>query len=361
MMKILDRYLIKQFLQSILFGLLAFTLLFVIVDMLENLDDFIDQNVSMSIVSEYYSVFAPEIIKLMLPVSVLFAGLFTAGKMSNLNEITAIKASGVSLYRFMLPIVIVTCLLSWGAIYFSGYVVPMANKHKIAIERNYLRKGFSQTGSNLFFQDSKNRIINISYYDESNMQAVRTGIQEFDQNDLTKMVSRIEVQNMKFDTTKNVWVGYNGIIRHFTLIDDIIEAFQQKDFPQINFKPQDLTSKQKKPDEMDLEELKNLIDDQIRSGTDPKRVMIEYYSRYSFALASLVVVLFGLPLSMDKRRGGLALQVGINILITFIYLVFLKVTQAYGKNGALEPVLTAWIVNLIFLAGAIVNLIRVKQ
>lgn len=360
-MKILDRYLIKQFIQSVIFGLLAFTLLFVIVDMLENLDDFIDQNVNTAVVFEYYSVFAPEIIKLMLPVSVLFAGLFTAGKMSNLNELTAIKASGVSLYRFMLPIIIVTVILSWGAVYFSGYVVPLANKHKIAIERNYLRKGFSQSGSNIFFQDSKTRIINISYYDENNLQAVRTGIQEFDKNDLTRMISRIDLQNLKFDTTKNVWIGFNGTQRFFTNYDDALESFQQKEFSYLNFKPQDLNSKQRKPDEMDLNELKNLIDDQVRSGTDPKRVMIEYYSRYSFALASLVVVLFGLPLSTNKRKGGLAIQVGINILITFIYLVLLKVTQAYGKNGALDPVLTAWIVNILFLAGAIINLIKVKQ
>ena len=103
-MKILDKYLIKQFLLTIIFGLLAFTLIFVVIDMMENLDDFIDQNVSMDIILNYYLVFSPEIIKLITPVAVLFAALFTAGKAANLSEITAIKASGVSLFRFMIPI-----------------------------------------------------------------------------------------------------------------------------------------------------------------------------------------------------------------------------------------------------------------
>src|SRR3970040_488050 len=97
-MKILDKYLVKQFLLTIIFGLLAFTLIFVVIDMMENLDDFIDQNVSMDIILNYYLVFSPEIIKLITPVAVLFAALFTAGKTANLSEITAIKASGVSLF-----------------------------------------------------------------------------------------------------------------------------------------------------------------------------------------------------------------------------------------------------------------------
>jgi lipopolysaccharide export system permease protein len=96
-MKIIDRYLVKQFLQTLFFAILAFTLLFVLIDMMENFDDFIDQNVPNNIIVQYYLVFVPEMIRLMTPVAVLLASLFTAGKMANLNEMTAIKASGISL------------------------------------------------------------------------------------------------------------------------------------------------------------------------------------------------------------------------------------------------------------------------
>ena len=105
-MKILDRYLVKQFLQTIFFGLIAFTLIFVVIDMMENLDDFIDQNVGAPIILHYYLVFSPDIIKLITPIAVLFGALFTAGKAAQLSELTAIKASGVSMYRFMLPFLI---------------------------------------------------------------------------------------------------------------------------------------------------------------------------------------------------------------------------------------------------------------
>ena len=78
-------------------------------------------------------------------------------------------------------------------------------------------------------------------------------------------------------------------------------------------------------------------------------------------MASIIVVIFGLPISANRRKGGLAVQIGINILVTFIYLVFMKVSQAFGKNGALDPLITAWFANLVFLSAALINLPRVRQ
>jgi lipopolysaccharide export system permease protein len=78
-------------------------------------------------------------------------------------------------------------------------------------------------------------------------------------------------------------------------------------------------------------------------------------------MASLVVVLFGLPISTNKRRGGLAVQIGINILVTFIYLVFMQISLAFGKNGSLSPFLTAWSANIVFLGAAIFTIPRAGQ
>jgi lipopolysaccharide export system permease protein len=360
-MKIIDRYLVKQFLLTIFFGLLAFTLIFVVIDMVENLDDFIDQKASIDIVFHYYLVFSPEIIKLMTPVAVLFAALFTAGKMANLSELTAIKASGVSLYRFMTPFIVTTLFISFFSIYFAGYVVPKANQTKVNIERKYLNKGFIFAGSNIFFQDSRTRIVNISFFEAASNQANRTSIQEYDADDLTKMVSRIDAASMKYDSSTSSWIAKNGVERFFNDTGQTAEYFDTIRLKNLNFSPADLLSKQQKPEEMNLSELKNLIKSQESTGNDPTRTLIEYYSRFSFPMASLICVVFGLPISANKRRGGVAVQVGINILVTFIYLVFMKVSQAFGKNGALDPLVTAWFANLIFLTAALINLPRVRQ
>ncbi|MBT8379265.1 MAG: LptF/LptG family permease [Ignavibacteria bacterium] len=359
-MKILDRYLIRLFLQTVFFAVLAFTLVFVVIDAMENLDDFIDQGVPQMKILHYYLVFIPEIIKLMTPVSVLFGALFTAGKLSSLSELTAIRASGVSLFRFMAPFIITALIISIVSVYFGGYVVPMANKTKVYIEQFYLKKGMIYTGSNIYFQDTKSKIVSISFFDSNTNRANKISIQSFDDKDRTKMIDRIDAQKLEYDSLSNVWVAYNGVRRTFLNDRENAEYFSDIKLEDLNFRPKDLSKKQQKPQEMNLDELSELIDTQKRAGNDPTIAQIEYHSRYAFAVTSLIIVLFGLPISVNKKKSGLAVQVGINLLITFVYLVFMKVSQAFGKNGALDPVLTAWFANFIFLAGTAITLPKMK-
>jgi lipopolysaccharide export system permease protein len=358
--KILDRYLIKQYLQTTVFGLFAFIIIFIVIDVMENLDDFIDQSVPFIRVLHYYIVFSPEIIRLMTPVAVLFAALFTVGKAANLSEMTAIKASGVSLARFMLPFLITSFFLSLFSIYFGGYVVPLANKNKVKIEQTYLKKSIYYAQSNIFFQDSKTRIVSIAFFDSDNKIANQVSIQEFSSDDLTLMKSRIDAAFLNYDTKKNHWVAENGVYREFDDKYERTEYFNNKIINNLNFLPDDLSNKQQKISEMNLSELSELIYTQKRAGNDPSSTLIDYHSIFAFAATNLIVVLFALPISTNKRKGGLASQIGINILVTFLYLVFTEISQAYGKNGALSPILTAWFSNIIFLIAAIFNLIRAK-
>ena len=359
-MKIIDKYLILQFLQTVFFSLLAFILIFLVVDAMENLDDFIDQNVPWINILHYYIVFTPEIIKLITPVAVLFGALFTAGKVSTLSELTAMRASGVSLYRFMAPFVVTALVISFISLYFGGYVVPMANKTKIYIEQTYLKKGLSFTGNNIYFQDSKTRIVSIQYFDSNFNWANRVSIQEFNADNLTEMITRIDAQKLEYDSLSEQWFARNGVKRSFTDNSQSAEYFDSLKLADLNFTPIDLTKKQEKPAEMDLGELSDLIDSQKRAGTNPIVAQIEYHSRFAFAMTSVIIVLFGLPISANKRKSGLAVQVGINILIAFVYLVFMKISQAFGKNGALDPLLTAWFANLLFVAGTFITLPKMK-
>lgn len=329
--------------------------------MMEKLDDFIDQNVDNKVIIEYYIVFIPEIIRLMLPVSVLLAGLFTVGKLSTQNELTAIKSSGVSFYRFTAPFMITTLVISFAAIYFGGYIVPEANKQRIFLEQTYLKKGIVYAGSNIYFQDGKNKIVTISYFNTKDKRANRVSIQEFDLINTTQMISRIDAQSMVYDTTSLNWIAYNGAKRFIYEKNDSLFEFSELQIEGLNFLPDDVIQKQRKPDEMNLQELKNYATSQLNAGNNPINIEIEYYSRIAFAFASFVVILFGLTLSANKRKGGTAIQFGINILLTFIYLVFMKISQAFGKNGLLHPFLTAWMANIVFFMAGVINLIRIKK
>lgn len=360
-MRIIDRYFIKQFLQTLLFALAAFVLIFVVIDLMENLDDFIDHNVSNLLIMEYYLYFIPEIVRLMLPVATLLSCLFTVGKMANQNELTAVKSAGVSLYRIMAPYIVTGLIISVFSIYFGGYIVPKANKGKVFIEQNYMKKDVVYAGTNILFQDTRTRIVSIFYYEPQTLSANQVSIQEFSRDDLTKMVSRIDASRMQYDSLKKVWNIYDGTKRTFSGDFENVERFSVMPRKDLNFQPKDLMTSQQKPEEMTLTDLRKFYQNQQRTGNDPTRTLIEYHSRFSFAFASVIVLFLGLPLASIKKRSGLALQFGISLLFTFIYLGLMQISQAFGKNGVLNPILTAWSANILFLIAAFVNMSRTQK
>lgn len=188
-MTILDRYIVRQFVSTFIFGLIAFLLIFLIIDMMEKLDDFIDANVPVGTIFQYYLWFMPEILKLMTPVAMLLGSLFVTGRLSSQNELAAIKSGGVSLYRVLIPFLVVSFLVSSVSVYFNGWIVPFANQKKFAIERAYLhRSGTGFSRYNIFFQEGRTRLVSINHYDSQAQTASTVSIQEFSDADLTVLV-----------------------------------------------------------------------------------------------------------------------------------------------------------------------------
>jgi lipopolysaccharide export system permease protein len=357
-MTILDRYILKQFLLNIIFGVITFICIFIVVDMMENIDKFLDAGASTLIIIQFYFYFIPEIIKLMLPVAMLLASLFTTGKLSTYNELTAIRSSGVSSYRIMTPFFIVALIISIAAIYFNGWIVPYANQSKYRIDRVYMHRNLGYINrDNLFFQDKSNTLMNIGYFDDISLSALKVSIQMYDQNRLSKMVARYDAPKMQFDSTTTLWTLYNVKIREFQNDKEILKNADSLVI-NLNFKPHQILREQQKPDEMNYTEMGEFISTKKQSGYNMAKWTIEYYSKISFPFASFIVVLFGVPFSLNKRRAGMSIQFGISLLICFIYLVFMKITNVFGYNGDLNPLLTAWLANIVFFIVAILNLYR---
>ncbi|HLP17155.1 MAG TPA: LPS export ABC transporter permease LptG [Bacteroidota bacterium] len=361
-MKILDRYILKKFLLGALFGLIAFVSLFVVIDLMENLGDFLDHNVDTPIIIRYYLAFMPEIVKLMMPVAVLLSCLFTTGKLASQNELTAMKSGGLSMYRYMTPLLIVALFISLASVYFNGWIVPSANQYKSSISQKYLQRG-SETAMriNIYLQDGPKRIVYINRYDGTLNLGSRVSIEEFSDTSLISLERRYDAQQIVWDSTANRWELRSGVERTFTGTTQIVNNFSELPFNALRFLPSDLVKKTDRPDEMDYFELRHFIEQQQRSGNDVSRWMVDFYSKVSFPFASVIVVLFGVPFSFGKRRSGLALQFGISLAVCFIYLAFMKISQVFGYNGDLNPLLTAWLANLLFASAGVINIIRAEK
>ena len=361
-MKLFDRYIIRQFLLTALFGIIAFTIIFIVIDLMEKLDDFLDRKADAMIIVQYYIAFTPEMVKLMTPVAILLSSLFTTGKLSNNNELTAMKSSGVSMYRFMAPMLIVALIISVASVYFNGWIVPYANQRKINIEHVYLQRNSESTArSNIYIQDGLRRIVSINFFDRATNLGGRTSIQDFSDSNLISLSQRIDARQIRWDTASGKWTLFGVTKRSFNQREEKMSTADRLVIDTLHFAPVDIIKKEENPDEMNYFELQKFIEHQQRTGTDVARLQVDFYSKVSFPFASFIVVLFGVPFSFGKRRGGLAVQFGISVAICFIYLIFMKTSQVFGYNGDLQPLLTAWLANLIFLAGGIVNIIRIQK
>jgi lipopolysaccharide export system permease protein len=361
-MKHLDRYIVRQFLITTLFALSAVVVIFIVIDAMEKLDDFIDKEADWDIIVSYYVFFIPEIIKLTMPVAMLLSSLFVTARLSTQNELIAMKSGGISLYRIMLPFVGVAFLISAISVYFNGWVVPQANKKKFTLMRVHLQKDvITASGANLYVQDSPTRILSIGYFDDTRNLASRVSIQDFSPDDATIMVERVDAITMTWDENVERWILHEGVRRWFSGDGERIERFRTQPAGTLHFDPEDLRKKQEKPDEMDYYTIQEFIEDQRRAGQDTSRWEVDFYSKISFPFASVIVVLFGVPFSSVRRRGGVGVQLGISLLIAFVYLIFMKVSQVFGYNGDVNPMLTAWSANILFLGAAIVVLFRVPK
>lgn len=366
MMRKLDRYVMAKFVKTFGFSIIAFSLIFILVDMVENVDDFLDENVPLHIVGLYYVYFLPMIFSLMVPVAFLLSSLFVVGKMSNTNELTVIKCSGVSLYRFMAPFLAFGLLASTGMLFFDGFAVPEFNSLRVHIEREYMKKGVNQQNRyNLYFQDFNNSIVSLEYYEEGTATARRVSIQEFDPRNPTQLVQRWDAETMRWSAASERWTLLRGYHRRFApgaaTGSEAVAGFDSLAMRPLLITPEIIEKMQRKPEEMQLAEFRDYIDRQRKAGSDIARLSVDYYGKIAFPFSSLIVIFFGVPFASVKRRSGLSVQFGVSLLICFVYLVFQKLIQVFGYNGDISPLVAAWLPNVLFLLTGAIVVARVRK
>lgn len=363
--KLLDVYVLKQFFLATLVGIVGFIIIYVAVDLMEKLDKFLDHHLPAMIVVDYYVNFTPQIIALILPVALLLGSLFATGRMSANNEIIAMRSAGISLYRLMAPFIVASMLLCLGAVYFNGWVLPKANARVEEILRDYVHEDLINNAEfDMYLQNSQTSIVSMSDYSFLQRRATKVSVQFFDPNAITHMTRRIDASQMTWDSVHSAWALANATERRFgsdTSAEQIRTLTAQESIMPFSFTPAELRERLLKIEEMTNPELSRRIELKRRSGQDVARDLVDYQSKYSLAFTSLVVVLFGVPFASRKKRGGLSLEFSIAIGIAFAFLTFSKVSQTFGYTGQVPAVLTAWLANILFLAGALIVIWKAQK
>lgn len=361
MIKILDQYITRKFLYILLFNILAFIVIFIIIDLIENLDKFLSFDASIKHVFSYYIFYIPYIIILTLPVSMLLSSLFSLGSMAQHNEIIAINASSVSLYRILFPVILLSLMISILTGIVGETLVPKANRLRFDTYRYQIKKESRkiQTARNhLAIQDGKNRQVYIQFYETNKQRAHKVNVLEIAED---RIIRRLDARFMQWDPIKSQWKLIQVTER---LLSDTSEHIIKHDtisYTQSSIIPEDLLDLEIQPEEMNYFELNRFVDKMLALGADAKRWLVDLYMKISYPLANFIIVLFGAPLAAKKRRSGPALGFAISLLISFIYFLFLRTGQVLGHKGDLTPWIAAWIGNIVFGVGAVIILIRMRK
>ncbi len=355
MLKRIDLYLLKSFFSALIVVTLGFGLTIIIINIIEELQDFVDHQVPLVKIVEYYFYWSGWVIKSFLPMFVLLASLFSLSLIARRNEILALKASGFSLYRIALPYMVVALLMSGGHFYYNEYIFPPANKKRLEIKEYVIEKRSRTSGSHI--TNIYRQVRPGFFYTLNNFNALRKEGRDLKiyitEDD--RLSSIITAETIVYRTEK--WMARNGVERIFTRAGEDYNEFEVMMLPDIEEKPEDFARKIGKPEDMGLEELKNYIDLMKRTGGPHIRESVDLGLKYSYPFTIFIVVLISIPIASNPRRGGIAISIAIGAMISLLYFILFRVMQSAGYNEKIPQEVAVWGVNgFFFLIGLLAML-----
>ncbi len=359
----LDQYLLRQFWVILALAILGFVSIFVIVDLIENLDRFMDNKVPAGIVFQYYLYTLPWFVSIGLPMAMLISTVFSLGSMVKRNEWTAMKASGISLYRVTLPLILSGLFMSASSFALDNKWVAYGNEKRFEIDRDYVKRKsrhkLKNTLKNIFLQKNISTHISLGKYTIKKSIGHDLTVVDLETSSIQQ---RIDAKKITWNPDSLMWTLTGYSIRNFNEygIESKVSVGEGDTLLALGFLPEEIQQQARKPDELDYFKLTERIKQLKANGVDTLRWEVTRYLKISFAFTNLIVVLFGIPLVVLKEKNSLSFGAGASVFVIFGYYAFIKFGQSLGFNGIIDPLLSAWLGNILFLAGGILLLWRAK-
>ena len=353
--RVLDRYVTREFLRLFTLFVLAVPLLFIIGDLTDNIDRYMDKNLSLQSVGLGYIYQFPLFMLYSFPIAALIGTVFTVNSMTRHSEMTAAKAGGVSFFRVLGPLPLLGVLLTGVALFLSE-VVPVAEQARARVMGE--KRGERQARADFVYRSREGNVYAIRFLDVERGHI--DGLNVHRQGDEKKNPTiSIVADEAKYDA-KTGWTLYNGYERELMGPGkETGKRFAEKRSV-LRETPEELLAEPKEPEEMRYAELGEFIETMQRSGVEPRDLMVDRAQKIAIPVATLIIILFGAPLANTSARGGPAYGIGVSLGITVLYLMAFRLSAAAGATGALPTNVAAWLPNLVFLVAAFGMIFRVK-
>ncbi|MBW2182997.1 MAG: LPS export ABC transporter permease LptG [Deltaproteobacteria bacterium] len=360
-MTIITRYIVREFLKIFFLCLGACVGLFFVIDLsVQYLDNFSKYNPPFLLTMLFCLYKIPQMFYWVCPMAMLLAIFLTLALLTKNNEIIAMKAGGISAYTIITPLLIISSCLVLVSFCNQELILPYASQKVEYIEnvRIKRKRGKNLLKQNRFWYRSEDIVCNIELFEHASNTLHGVTIYFFDQH--FKLKQRLDATRGKW--VDNKWHFYDLVIRTFNPDGSMaVENTQEKIIP-LKETPDDFKVARREPEEMSYAELKDYINKIERAGYQIPEYIPSLYAKLSFPFICLIMPILAIPFALRiGRGGGIALGIGMSVMMGFIYFVFFNFSLSLGTGGILPPLFSAWVANILFGSLGIYLFLRVRQ
>lgn len=352
-MRIIDWYILKKFLTTFMFVVLILVSIVLIITFSERNESFIKNDIPAKLIIRYFLNYAPYIGNMITPITVFIAATFVTSKMASHTEVIAILSGGVSYPRFLRPFLMGAAIIAVVSFFLTGWVIPNANKYRVAFEIAYFDKEFNYKERDVHFKVSPTSYAYLNSYNSRNDQGYKFTLEEIQDK---KLLWKLSAARIKWDTTELAWRLTDWDLR---TINEFGEDYTYENIKDtvihINMSPKDFGNTKSLEQTLTLNELDEYIADLRLKGADNIPVYeIEKLIRFMSPFTAIILTFIGVILSSKKTRGGVGFQIALGFLLAFIFILLFIATKSIAEAGSMNPLFAVWLPNMIFTALALI-------
>jgi len=359
-MKVITRYILKYFVRYLLLSLLVLVFIYIVINLFDNLGKFLAKNAMVKDIVIYYLYLSPSYIVLLIPVAAIMAVFLTFGFMTKNRELIALRTCGLNISRLFSLILMGGVIISTFTFVFQETVgvwsqTKMFEHKQEKIDKRPRRKSLRRR--NFFYYGEANWVYFIRRFDGTTGTMNDVILWEITKEN--RIRKRVDAGAGRYE---NGWRFENAVVREFnTTGGEVVHEYPFIVMPELKEKPEDFLKRIKPLEEMNFLEIYKFVKKKSRAGEDVLKEEVELNYRFSYPIITLIILLIALPISVVLKKGGIAIGLGISIVLAFIYWGAIQSCRAYGVAGLMDPLVAAWLPNIIFFVVGTVFMVRVPR
>jgi lipopolysaccharide export system permease protein len=347
-LKVVDRYIIRKYLGTFIFTLAIFSVVMVVFDVSEHLDNFLKKQTTFhDIAFQYYAGFIPFYLNYLSPLINFLAVILFTAKMANQTEIVPILTSKASFARFLRPYFISASFLFIVSFLANVFLIPYTNRLKVDFESVHFSDS-DPTKNEVHMQLDKHTFVYVKSFDPTAKSGYNFVLEKFNGDQMTQ---KIVANSVVYDSVKRIWTIKSYSDRHINGLKETMLWHGSAKDTTLDMRPEDFEIKDNQYSAMSMGVLnKNIEKAKLRGTGELTDMQFEMYHRFVYPLSTYVLTLIGVSISSRKVRGGVGLPLGIGIILCFTYIIVERFALVFSIKGGAPPLISVFVPNLLFFA-----------